>query len=177
MGTDNMLSMKLVLCLFVLFNVGVEAALRLGYSWQQNNHFRQYRDQSCRSYEDCRKDGKKCENITDVTCICKNGQCKISSNCGIYGAFFFTACSDPICNEENCEDVGACKWVAGECLPNRRPALNRGYSWPQNNHFRQYRGGPPYLAWEYNRDGRWPEGIKHCCKGVPGLGSFCGCYC
>ena len=35
-------------------------------------------DESCKTWSDCMKDGKKCDGIQDVGCICKNGQCKIS---------------------------------------------------------------------------------------------------
>eukprot|EP00091_Calanus_sinicus_P005337 TRINITY_DN15783_c0_g1_i1.p3 TRINITY_DN15783_c0_g1~~TRINITY_DN15783_c0_g1_i1.p3 ORF type:complete len:114 (-),score=25.60 TRINITY_DN15783_c0_g1_i1:402-743(-) len=72
-------------------------------------------DESCKTWSDCMKNGKKCDGIQDVSCICKNGQCKISSGCGTMGAFFFTKCSD--CTEEDCEDEGACKWQDGSsCL-------------------------------------------------------------
>ena len=38
----------------------------------------------------------------------------ILASCGIFGAFFFTACSQ--CGEDGCEDVGACKWINGKCV-------------------------------------------------------------
>jgi len=72
-------------------------------------------DNSCRTYEDCSKEGKKCFQLADAGCICKKGQCKISSGCGTNGAFFRTACST--CNQEDCEDEGACKWVNRQCIP------------------------------------------------------------
>merc|ERR1719233_2656141 len=70
-------------------------------------------DESCRTYDDCMKDGKKCDGLMDAGCICKNGKCKISSGCGTMGAFFFTKCST--CSEDDCEDEGACKWEKGKC--------------------------------------------------------------
>merc|ERR1711915_872635 len=72
------------------------------------------RDESCRKADDCYKNGKKCDGIQDVVCICKKGLCKISSGCGIMGAFFKTECNT--CTEEDCEDEGACKWKKGKCM-------------------------------------------------------------
>jgi len=73
-------------------------------------------DESCRTFEDCRRPGKKCHQLADASCICKNGQCKISSGCGTHGAFFRTACNT--CNQDDCEDEGACKWVNRRCNEN-----------------------------------------------------------
>eukprot|EP00092_Neocalanus_flemingeri_P077406 GFUD01096131.1.p1 GENE.GFUD01096131.1~~GFUD01096131.1.p1 ORF type:complete len:149 (+),score=46.63 GFUD01096131.1:28-447(+) len=75
-------------------------------------------DESCQTWEDCNKNGKKCDGIQDVGCICKNGQCKISSGCGTMGAFFFTPCSN--CEEEDCEDEEACKWMNGKCRDKKK---------------------------------------------------------
>ena len=33
-------------------------------------------DESCKSPEDCYENGKICDGIQDVGCICKDGQCK-----------------------------------------------------------------------------------------------------
>jgi len=72
-------------------------------------------DESCTTLDDCYTDGKMCDGIMDAGCLCKNGQCKISSGCGTHGAFFFTPCSS--CNEDDCEDEEACQWMNGECMP------------------------------------------------------------
>jgi len=73
-------------------------------------------DETCKTFEDCRRPGKKCHQLADASCICKNGQCKISSGCGTHGAFFRTACNT--CNQDDCEDEGACKWVNRRCNEN-----------------------------------------------------------
>jgi len=67
-------------------------------------------DESCTTWDDCYKDGKMCDGVMDAGCLCKNGQCKKSSGCGI---FEFTSCST--CNEEDCEDEGACQWMNWGC--------------------------------------------------------------
>merc|ERR1719315_11032 len=79
-------------------------------------------DNSCTSWEDCRNPGKECHGIEDVSCICKRGQCKISSACGTRGAFFYTACSS--CSEDGCEDEGACQWTNGRCVDKPAPGPN-----------------------------------------------------
>jgi len=79
-------------------------------------------DNSCTSWEDCRNPGKECHGIEDVSCICKSGQCKISSACGTRGAFFYTACSS--CSEDGCEDEGACQWTNGRCVDKQAPGPN-----------------------------------------------------
>eukprot|EP00091_Calanus_sinicus_P002927 TRINITY_DN13061_c0_g1_i1.p2 TRINITY_DN13061_c0_g1~~TRINITY_DN13061_c0_g1_i1.p2 ORF type:complete len:104 (-),score=5.21 TRINITY_DN13061_c0_g1_i1:106-417(-) len=71
-------------------------------------------NESCTTLDDCYKNGKVCDGIQDVGCICKNGLCKISSGCGTFGAFFRTGCET--CGEEGCEDEGACKWIGGKCM-------------------------------------------------------------
>ena len=35
-------------------------------------------DESCKTWKDCTKNGKKCDGIRDAGCICKYGQCRIS---------------------------------------------------------------------------------------------------
>ena len=85
-------------------------------------------DESCKTWKDCLNDGKMCDGLQDVGCICKKGQCKISgkrkykkacnnlyspAGCGTMGAFFFTKCS--VCSEDDCEDEGTCKWAGGKC--------------------------------------------------------------
>eukprot|EP00091_Calanus_sinicus_P011428 TRINITY_DN25913_c0_g1_i1.p1 TRINITY_DN25913_c0_g1~~TRINITY_DN25913_c0_g1_i1.p1 ORF type:complete len:198 (-),score=36.32 TRINITY_DN25913_c0_g1_i1:206-721(-) len=81
-------------------------------------------DNSCQTKWDCWKAGKKCHEITDVGCVCKKGQCKISSGCGTQGAFFFQSCSG--CSPEGCEDEGACVLQDGVCQ-----ALANTYGWAQ----------------------------------------------
>jgi len=69
----------------------------------------------CNFDDDCFRDGKLCEGIQDVGCICKNNICKISANCGKQGAFFLRECWT--CVQEDCEDEGVCRWEDGECRP------------------------------------------------------------
>jgi len=64
----------------------------------------------CATASDCRQNGNLCDGLADATCICKNNACKISSGCGVMGAFFTRECST--CNEEDCEDEDACGWDA-----------------------------------------------------------------
>jgi len=67
------------------------------------------------------KDGKLCDGLADAGCICRNKQCKISSGCGTMGATFFTECST--CNENDCEDEGACRWSNGQCNDAKQPRI------------------------------------------------------
>ena len=95
-------------------------------------------DESCKSFKDCYENGKRCDGIQDVGCICKNEQCKISckfykteekitysliiAGCGMMGAFFFTACKT--CDKEDCEDEGACWWEDGKgCKEQKKTTL------------------------------------------------------
>merc|ERR1712129_641272 len=73
----------------------------------------QFGDESCKTREDCYGDNMMCALIQDAGCICKDGMCKISSGCGTNGAFFFTPCTAPHCDQEDCEDEGVCHWVDG----------------------------------------------------------------
>ena len=45
------------------------------------------------------------------------------AGCGTMGAFFLKNCST--CAEEDCEDAGACSWIAGEC---KEKVVNGGWT-------------------------------------------------
>jgi len=69
-------------------------------------------DNYCTYDVDCQASGKLCNpqtGVQDAGCICKKGECKISSGCGTHGAFSFRSCSECDSNLDGCEDEGACK--------------------------------------------------------------------
>merc|ERR1719481_1470209 len=54
---------------------------------------------SCIISDDCKSAGNLCYNRHDVKCICKSGQCKVSSGCGVTGYVgIYKSCSS--CNVE-----------------------------------------------------------------------------
>ena len=73
-------------------------------------------EKECADWLDCILEGGQCQDLDQlgVSCLCKNGQCKVSADCGSSGfTQSFRTCSS--CTKEDCQDEGVCVWSQGKC--------------------------------------------------------------